>query len=148
VRTRITVPHPGFTSVKNFDAPPVVVSVENLSEADRLGLVAGDTILAINGKPASSEVEDVLATMRVGDTMRLRVTGRKGSRELRLRLGGHEEEQFSIVETEGVTPGQRARRAAWLESPASTPRRSAAGSSSAGDASPISPQPAVGTTPH
>ncbi len=148
VRTRITVPHPGFTSVKNFDAPPVVVSVENLSEADRQGLVAGDTILAIDGKAASSEVEGVLSTLRVGDTLRLRVTGRKGSRELKLRLGGHEEEQFAIVDAEVVTPAQRARRAAWLESPATGPRR-AAGSSSAG-AGDQSSQPAtsVGSTPH
>ncbi len=150
VRTRITVPHPGFTSVKNFDAPPVVVSVENLSEADRLGLVAGDTILAIDGKPASSEVEDVLSTMRLGDTLRLRVTGRKGSRELKLRLGGHEEEQFAIQDLEQVTPAQRARRAAWLGLPASAPRRAEAGSSSAGDAGQVPAQPAisVGSTPH
>jgi len=151
VRTRITVPHPGFTSVKNFDAPPVVVSVENLSEADRLGLVAGDTILAIDGKPASSEVEDVLSTMRLGDTIRLRVTGRKGSREIKLRLGGHEEEQFAIQEMEQVTPAQRARRAAWLGLPASSvQRRAEAGSSWAGDASQIPAQPviSVGSTPH
>jgi len=150
VRTRITVPHPGFTSVKNFDAPPVVVAVENLSEADRLGLVAGDTLLAIDGKPVSSEVEDVLSAMRVGDTLRLRVTGRKGSREIKLRLGGHEEERFSIVDVDGVTPGQRARRAAWLESPASGPRRAGDGSSSAGNAGQIPSQPATGAgnTPH
>lgn len=149
VRGRITVPHPGFTSVKNFDAPPVVVSVENMSEADRLGLVAGDTILAIDGKPASSEVEEILAGMRVGDTLRLRVTGRKGSREIKLRLGGHEEEQFSIVDADGVTPAQRARRAAWLES-VPMPQHRGAGSSSAGEGSQAPSQPAgiLGTTPH
>ena len=149
VRTKITVPHPRFTSVKNFDAPPVVVSVENMSEADRLGPVAGDTILSINGKPATSEVEDVLAAMRLGETLRLRVTGRKGSREIKLRLGGHEEEQFAIVDLEVVTPAQRARRAQWLESAASGQRRAAAGSSSAGEGSQNPAQPAsAGTTPH
>ncbi|MDP9263473.1 MAG: PDZ domain-containing protein [Acidobacteriota bacterium] len=150
VRTRITVPHPGFISVKNFDAPPVVVSVEHLSEADRLGLAAGDTILAVDGKPASSEVEDLLSSMHLGDTLRLRVTGRKGARELKIRLGGHEEEQFAIVDADVVTPAQRARRAAWLESAASAQRRAAAGSFSAGDASQTAAQPfsSVGNTPH
>jgi predicted metalloprotease with PDZ domain len=148
VRGRITVPHPGFTSVKNFDAPPVVVSVDNMSEADRLGLAAGDTILTINGKPASSEVEEILSTMRVGDTMHLRVTGRKGSRELKLRLGGHEEEQFSIQEVEGVTAAQRARRAAWLESPPGGPRRAGASASGEAGQSPAQPATTLGTTPH
>ncbi|MGH9670167.1 MAG: M61 family metallopeptidase [Terriglobales bacterium] len=150
VRRRITVPHPGFTSVKNFDAPPVVVSVENLTEADRLGLVAGDTILSINGKAASAEVEGILSTMRVGDTLRLRVTGRKGSRELKLRLAGHEEEQFAIVDMDVVTPAQRARRAAWLESSASGQRRVAAGSSFPGEGNqnPAQPATSLGTTPH
>jgi predicted metalloprotease with PDZ domain len=146
-RGRVTVPDPGFLSVKNFDAPPVVVSVENMSEAGRLGLTAGDTILSINGKPASSTVEEVLSTMRVGDTLRLRVTGRKGSREIKLRLAGHEEEQFALLDLDGVTPAQRARRAAWLEE-TSGPRRAIAPLPGSGDPNPAQPATTLGTTPH
>jgi predicted metalloprotease with PDZ domain len=146
-RGRVTVPDPGFLSVKNFDSPPVVVSVDNMSEAGRLGLSAGDTILSINGKPASSTVEEILSTMRVGETLRMRVTGRKGSRELKLRLAGHEEEQFALLDADVVSPAQRARRAAWLEE-STGPRRATAPLPGGGGASPAQPATTLGTTPH
>ncbi len=115
-RSKTTVVHPGFLSVRNFDQPSVVVSVDPGSEADRAGLSAGDTILTINGKPAIGEFEDRLAGMKVGDTIRLRVTGRKGSREVKIKLSGRDEESFAIVELPSITPEQRTRRAAWLAS--------------------------------
>ncbi|MGH9603142.1 MAG: hypothetical protein ACRD24_12230, partial [Terriglobales bacterium] len=37
-RRKVTVSHPGFTSVRNFDTPPVVVAVDAGSEAERAGL--------------------------------------------------------------------------------------------------------------
>ncbi len=115
-RRKVTVMHPGFTSVRNFDTPPVVVAVDQGSEAERAGLAAGDTILTVNGKPAAGEVEDHLRGMVAGDTLRLRVTGRKGSREIKMRVSGREEESFAIVDLPQVTPQQRARRNAWFNS--------------------------------
>ncbi|MCI0356815.1 MAG: PDZ domain-containing protein, partial [Acidobacteria bacterium] len=115
-RRKVTVLHPGFTSVRNLDTPPVVVAVDQGSEAERSGLAAGDTILTINGKPSAGEVEDHLRGMVAGDTVRLRVTGRKGSREIKIRLAGRDEESFTIVDLPQVTPQQRARRNAWLHS--------------------------------
>ncbi len=117
-RRKVTVRHAGFTSVRNFDTPPVVVAVDAGSEAERAGLAAGDTILTINGKPAAGEVEDHLRGLAPGDTVRLRVTGRKGSREIKIGVTGRDEESFAIVDLPHVTPQQRARRNAWLNSEA------------------------------
>lgn len=113
--TRVT-PTTGFESVRNFDAPAVIVSVGENSEAHRIGLMEGDSILEINGKQAAADIDDMIAGKRPGDTITLRVQGRKGNRELKLKLGSRQEEDFQIVETDTVTSAQRTRRAAWLAS--------------------------------
>ena len=110
----VSVVDPGFVAVRNFDNAPVVVVVNPGSDAERAGLVAGDTVLAINGKPAQGDVEDALANQRIGDTVRLRVTGRRGAREIKFRLGGATQSDFQIVEDAHPSAAQRARRAAWL----------------------------------
>jgi predicted metalloprotease with PDZ domain len=115
-RRKVTVLHPAFTSVRNFDTPPVVVAVDQGADAERAGLAAGDTILTINGKPAVGEVEGHLRGLVVGDILKLRVTGRKGSREVKIRVTGRDEESFAITDLPQVTPQQRARRKAWLNS--------------------------------
>lgn len=113
-RAKRVAPVIGFQSVRNFDSPPVIVSVETASDADKAGLVAGDSILEINGKQAVGEVEDMLARRSPGETVKLRVEGRKGNREVKLKLVSRVEEDFRIVEIENATAAQRARRAAWL----------------------------------
>jgi predicted metalloprotease with PDZ domain len=90
------------------------VSVDEGSEAERAGLLAGDTILTINGKPANAEIETRVAAMRVGEALRLRVSGRSGQRDLKIKLVAREQEDFAIVPLDNVTAVQRARRAAWL----------------------------------
>ena len=114
-RRRTIFPEPGFVSARNFDQPPVVYSVAPGSEAERAGLNVGDSIVEINGKPASSDVESAISLMRPGDTVRLKVRGRRGSREVRIRLGSREEQDFAIVDLPNVTAAQHARRAAWLQ---------------------------------
>jgi predicted metalloprotease with PDZ domain len=113
-RRKVRAPYAGFVSSRNFDQPPVVASVDEGSEAERAGLRAGDTILGINGKLATSEIESQVASMRVGDTLRLRVSGRSGQRDLKIKLVAREQEDFAIVPLDNVTAAQRARRAAWL----------------------------------
>ncbi|MBI2678823.1 MAG: M61 family metallopeptidase [Candidatus Koribacter versatilis] len=113
-RKRVTIPYTGFTTVKNFDQPPVVVLIEDGSEAARSGLEQGDQIAAVNGKTLSEDLDERLSELRVGDTIRLRAVGRKGSREIKLTLGGQSQDEFSFSDVDGVTPAQRARRAAWL----------------------------------
>ncbi len=114
-KTTVT-PTAGFIAVKNFDAPPQVVNVDEGSEAERAGMVPGDTILAIEGKPAMQEVDQRVASlgMKPGDVVRLRISGRKGTREIKVHLGSSEQTEFAIADTDVVTPAQRARRNAWL----------------------------------
>jgi predicted metalloprotease with PDZ domain len=116
VEQRVVAPDPGFISVHNFDVPPVVVYVEEGSDAAKAGLVQGDTILSVNGKALVSDFEDVLATMRPGEMLKLRVAGRRGNRKVEFRLGGHEEIDYRVTDLDNVTSAQRARRAAWLSS--------------------------------
>ena len=116
VEQRVVSPYPGFISVHNFDVPPVTVYVEEGSEAAKAGLVQGDTILSVNGKVLTSDFEDVLATMRPGDMLKLRVAGRRGNRKVEFRLGGHEEIDYRVTDLDNVSSAQRSRRAAWLSS--------------------------------
>jgi predicted metalloprotease with PDZ domain len=113
--TRVT-PALGFESVRNFDSPPVVVSVEENSDAKKAGLLAGDDILEINGKQAAGELEQMIAGKRPGETIKLRVEGQKGARDVKIKLGSRQEEDFKIIDADNVTPAQRARRDAWLAS--------------------------------
>lgn len=113
-RRSVTVPNVGFTAVRNFDQPPVVVVLEEGSEAQRAGLEQGDQIVAVNGRTLTGDLDARLLELRVGDAVKLRAVGRKGSREIKVTLGGQAQDTYSFAELERVTPQQRARRAAWL----------------------------------
>ena len=113
-RQKIQTPYPGFEIVHNFDEIPVVARVDSQSDAARLGLETGDTILRINGKPVLQSVQGRLGNMRIGENVKLRVSGRNGERDLKIKLGAREEDDFRVVSVDTVTPEQRARRAAWL----------------------------------
>jgi len=106
----------GFESVRNFDSAPVVVSVVEGSDAAKAGLTAGDSILEVNGRQAAAEVEEMLAGKQPGDNIKLRLQGRSGVRDVKIKLGARREQDFKIVDLDNVTPAQRARRAAWLAS--------------------------------
>jgi predicted metalloprotease with PDZ domain len=128
VEQHVVTPYAGFISVRNFDVPPVTVYVEEGSEAEKAGLVQGDTILSVNGKPLNSEYEDVLATMRPGEMLKLKVAGRKGNRKVEFPLSGREQVEYRVADLDNVTAAQRARRAAWLSSQPERRAESATGS--------------------
>ncbi len=118
---KAVAPYAGFVAVRNFDEPAVVAAIDDNSDALRQGLAIGDVVLLVNGKPVGN-VEDRVASMRVGESIKLRVTGRDGQRDIKFKLGSREQEEFAITSAEVLTADQRARRAAWLTADDQAPR--------------------------
>ncbi len=113
---------PGFTASRNFDGPMLVTAVSPGGDAERAGLQAGDTILEIQGKPAGQETRQALSRMNPGDTITLKVRGRRSAeRELKWKLGSHQEISYELRDSDSVTPALRARRSAWLKGEAQAP---------------------------
>jgi predicted metalloprotease with PDZ domain len=115
VRYTRTVPNPGFQAARNFDAPPIVTSIDSKSEAQQTGLAVGNSILEINGQVASVDFLQKLAELAIGDTLRLRVPDAAGERELHWKVGSREEVEFELKDVDNITAKQKARRAAWLK---------------------------------
>jgi len=110
-----TLADAGFVASRNFDGPMSVAAVTPGSEAERAGLQAGDTILDLQGKPAGQETRQDLARLSPGDTLSLKVRGRRGGeRELKWKVGGRREISYEVKDLDQVTTEQRACRAAWL----------------------------------
>ncbi len=123
-----TVADAGFTAARNFDNPMSVGAVTPGSEAERAGLQAGDTILELQGKPAGQEARDLLMRLNPGDTLTMKVRGRRGSeRELKWKVGGRQEISYQVKDLDQVTADQRARRAAWLRGEAQSATDQTAG---------------------
>jgi predicted metalloprotease with PDZ domain len=100
-----------------------VAAVTAGSEAERAGLQTGDTILEINGKTAGQESSDEMARFAAGDTITVKVRGRRaGERELKWKVGSRQEISYEIKDMENVTAEQHARRAAWLKGEAQGPQ--------------------------
>jgi predicted metalloprotease with PDZ domain len=110
-----TRPNPGFQATRNFDAPPIVTSIDPKSEAQQAGLAVGNSILEINGQIASADFLQKLAELAIGDTLRLRVRDTAGERELHWKVGSREEVEFELKDVDNITAKQKARRAAWLK---------------------------------
>jgi predicted metalloprotease with PDZ domain len=115
------VPDAGFTASRNFDGPMIVESVTPASEAERAGLQTGDMILEIQGKVVGQEAREELARLSPGDTISVRVRGRRGGeKHLKWKVGGRQEMLYQLRDLDHVTPEERARRAAWLKGEAQT----------------------------
>lgn len=110
-----TVPNPGFQATRNFDAPPIVTSIDPDGEAQQAGLAVGNSILEINGQVASADFLQKLVEVAIGDTLRLRVRDAAGERELHWKVGSREEVEFELKDMDNITAKQKARRAAWLK---------------------------------
>jgi len=116
-----TVPDPGFRAARNFDGPISVGAVTAGSEAERAGLQVGDVVLELQGKPVTEQLRQQLAQLNPGDTLSLRVRGRRGGeRELKWKVGSRQEISYEVKDLDKITAAQRARRAAWLKGEAET----------------------------
>jgi predicted metalloprotease with PDZ domain len=114
VETTGIVPDLGFTLVRGYGTSPVVARLVKDSAAAEAGIKIGDILLAINGEPLERDLEDQIATLRPGDTVRVTLRRRTGEKTLAWKLGGREELQYAVRDLPNVTPQQRARRKAWL----------------------------------
>ena len=114
VRRRTTLGDTGFVAAHNFDAPPSVVRVGPGSEAEQAGLMAGDELLAFNGRATAGDFERRMLDLRPGETMRVRIRRHGVERELQWKIGAREEVEFAVKDVDNVTTQQQARRAAWL----------------------------------
>jgi predicted metalloprotease with PDZ domain len=111
-----TLPDAGFSASHNFDGPMSVNSVTAGSEAERAGLRVGDTIVELQGKAPGKDSREILAQLSPGDTITVKVRGRRGGdREVKWKMGSRQEVSYQVKDLDQVTPPQRARRAAWLK---------------------------------
>ena len=124
-----TVADAGFAASRNFDGPMSVGAVTPGSEAERAGLQPGDTMLELQGKPAAGqESRQELTRLSPGDTLTLKVRGRRGGeRELKWKVGGRLEISYEVRDLNQITADQRARRSAWLKGEAQDATDQAAG---------------------
>lgn len=110
-----TVPAAGFNASRNFDGPMSVVAVTPGSDAERAGLLVGDTILEIQGMPVRQESRQELARLSPGEMLALKVRSRRGGEHsLKWKMGSRQELSYAVKELDQITSGQRVRRAAWL----------------------------------
>jgi predicted metalloprotease with PDZ domain len=114
----------GFVATRNFDQPPVVASVG--TEAARAGVEIGDTVLAINGDRVSGDVEDRVERLSIGSTTRIRLSGRRGTREVKVKITGREIGSYRFRDVANVTARQKARRQSWLMSETEAAAKAAA----------------------
>jgi predicted metalloprotease with PDZ domain len=115
-QSTINTPDPGFVASRNFDGPMSVAAVTAGGEAEHAGLRVGDIITELQGKPAGQESREELAHVKPGDNLTLTIRShRGGERELKWKVGAHQEVVYQLQDLDQVSAEQRARRAAWLK---------------------------------
>lgn len=124
-RTKVKVPYAGFTMSRNFGQGAMISRVEPESQAQKAGLTSGDIILAVNGK-AVTDGNAMLASVEAGDIVSLKVRGRSGIREIKVKMDSREEQEYSLTDLDQVTAGQTGRRTAWMRGDDEAPRAEAA----------------------
>lgn len=113
-RKQIQVADPGFTLVQNFGMPPIVVSVNRGSAAEKAGLSTGDSIIEIDGHAISRDFDSRLSRLHPGDMLRLQIKNALGKREMQWTVGARDLVHFELNDMDNVSPQQKARRTAWL----------------------------------
>jgi predicted metalloprotease with PDZ domain len=91
-----------------------VAQVDAGSEAEKAGLAIGDVLVAINGHEPGPDFERKLQQLHAGDTLKVRVRGENGERDLQWKVGARDEVEFELQDVENISAQQKASRAAWL----------------------------------
>jgi predicted metalloprotease with PDZ domain len=105
---------PGFSTTANIGGQPEVTHIDANSDAQRLGLLVGDRVASVNGKPADGYLDDEISRLQPGTTIKLEVENRGGKRQIELRLGSREETTYELQDIAAVTLEQLAHRKAWI----------------------------------
>lgn len=86
----------------------LVSSTENGSPAAKAGLEPGDVILALNGKAiaSASELPALVADMRPGETARLQVWRKGGTREIDVSVGAQKEAKVASADDKAASQGR------------------------------------------
>ena len=110
-----TVADAGFTAMRNFDGPMIVVDVTGTT-ALAAGVRNGDEVVEIEGKGPDQSMARTIGAMTPG-TM-IHVTLRRGGSLLPVSfpLEAKESVFWALEEMAHITAAQRARRQAWLNS--------------------------------
>jgi predicted metalloprotease with PDZ domain len=114
VHETMQVASAGFSTTANLGAQPEVTSVEPAGEAQRAGIVVGDRITFVNGKPADANLDMAISSMEPRSVVHLQLEGRGGKRAVDLKLGSRQDETYDLQDVPKVTPEQRAHRTAWV----------------------------------
>ncbi len=114
VTKTVPVASAGFTTTANLGGQPEVVQVDPDTDAHRAGIAVGDRVLAVDGKPVDAALDEQLSQTAPGTTVHLRIENRRGQREVKLRLGLHQQTIYELQDLPVVTPEQRAHRMAWI----------------------------------
>ena len=110
----VTVADAGFTSTSNLDGQSEVTAVDPGSDAARAGLSVGDRILEVNGQPAVYHLGREFARMVPGQTVKLRIARTGKEHTVKMKVGSRQQQELVLADASGVTPEQRAHRAAWI----------------------------------
>jgi hypothetical protein len=71
-------------------------------------------VVEVDGTPATLSVDDQLARMRPGSSVKVTVANRRGQRTVKLKLTSHQEQMYILQDVPAVTPEQHAHRVAWI----------------------------------
>jgi predicted metalloprotease with PDZ domain len=121
VRKKTSVAAVGFAAGRSFDQPAAVAQVDAGSEAEKAGLAIGDVLLAINGREPELDFERKLQQLHPGETLKVRVRGENGERELQWKVAAREEVGFELQDVENISAQQQASRVAWLKGECRSP---------------------------
>jgi predicted metalloprotease with PDZ domain len=116
----VATAYAGFSASANFGPTPIVTGVDSGGEAEKAGLHPGDIILSINGQEPQSDFEDQIAGLDPGSTIKLRVSTRDRTHEVKIKTVARRSVELEFVDVPGVTSAQQTRRAAWIRGDSET----------------------------